>query len=184
MARAPALAIVITLTALAASSTPTARAAVSAATASGFLSTHEVVVPDTPLAAYEAFVRVGDWWSPAHTYSGDARALTLAPRAGGCFCEQWNANSVEHARVVQAIAGDTLRLTGGLGPLQALSVQGVLTVTFRRIEDGQTRVSLSYRVAGPVDATLETLASPVDRVLGEQLSGFAAARARRAGVQP
>ena len=141
-------------------------------------------MPDTPLAAYEAFIRIGDWWSPAHTYSGNARALTLAPHAGGCFCEHWGNNSVEHARVIQAIAGDTLRLSGGIGPLQSLSVQGVLTVTFRRMENGQTRVSLSYRVAGPADAMLEALASPVDQVLGEQLSGFAAARTKRADVQP
>jgi len=31
---------------------------------------------------------VGEWWNPAHTFSGDAHNLRIEDRPGGCFCEK------------------------------------------------------------------------------------------------
>ncbi|MEX0600366.1 MAG: hypothetical protein WD205_06975, partial [Rhodothermales bacterium] len=56
----------------------------------GFSIRHEAVVEAAPAAVYEMLVdNVGRWWSPSHTYSGDAANLSIDARPGGCFCERW-----------------------------------------------------------------------------------------------
>ncbi len=116
--------------------------------------------------AYQGLVEeVARWWDPAHTYSGSAASLSLEASAGGCFCERYDGGSVEHARVVYAAPGKTLRLVGGLGPLQSEPVQGVLEFSFEPISEG-SRVTMTYRVGGPVPADW---APGVDRVLAEQM---------------
>ena len=65
------------------------------------------------------------WWDVAHTYTGDARNLSLNATAGGCFCEQLpGGGSVQHLEVVYVEPDRILRFRGGLGPLQALGVKG------------------------------------------------------------
>ena len=49
-------------------------------------------------------------------------------RHGGCFCEAFpDGGGVEHLRVVHVAPDRMLRLSGGLGPLQAFGVAGSLT---------------------------------------------------------
>ena len=36
---------------------------------------------------WAALSQVGSWWNSKHSWSGDARNLTLELKAGGCFCE-------------------------------------------------------------------------------------------------
>ena len=62
-----------------------------------------------------------------------------------------------------------LRLTGGLGPLQAMAVTGSMTFTLDN--DGTaTRLHYRYAVSGWAPAGLTTLAEPVDRIqLGQLL---------------
>lgn len=64
-----------------------ASAAVLSAGDHGFEIQHSVnlVVPQPD--AYNAFGQVGQWWNSEHTYSGEARRMTLQLRHGGCFCE-------------------------------------------------------------------------------------------------
>jgi hypothetical protein len=95
--------------------------------------------------------------------------MSLDATAGGCWCERWgNAQSAMHGRVLLALPGSVLRLQAWLGPLQEMPVSGVLTFgTAKR--DGQTRLRVSYRVAGAADAGLDKLATPVDEVIGEQV---------------
>ena len=38
--------------------------------ATGFMVTHEADVPVAPQAAYDAFVKIGQWWSDTHSFSG------------------------------------------------------------------------------------------------------------------
>ncbi|MGZ5079489.1 MAG: alpha/beta fold hydrolase [Usitatibacter sp.] len=144
-----------------------AMAATSNVSKSGFLVTHRGEVKANPPALYAAIAQVGKWWSPAHTYSGDAAKLAMDPRAGGCFCETWGANSVQHARVIQAQPGKMLRLEGSLGPLQEMAVHGVMTFTIDQ-EGGKTALTLAYRVRGAPDAALDKLAPAVDKMIGEQ----------------
>ena len=133
----------------------------------GFLVTAQHDVKATPHRVYEALGEIDKWWNGSHSWSGKAANLSLSRQAGGCFCERWGQNSVEHARVVHAFEERLLRLDGALGPLQALSVNGVLTFALQPKEGG-TALVVTYRVSGAESAGLQQLAAPVDRVIGEQ----------------
>ncbi len=66
-----------------------ARAAVVDSAQAGFLVRSEVVVHAAPDSVYRALTaRIGAWWDPEHTFSGDSRNLSLDATAGGCFCER------------------------------------------------------------------------------------------------
>lgn len=145
-----------------------AAAAVSAASPSGFLVTIEAPAKAPARNVFAAIQQVGRWWDPQHTYSGNAGALSLEMRAGGCFCERWDTNSVEHARVLWVARDKTLRLEGSLGPLQELAVNGILQFSLEARGD-DTALRLTYRVRGPAEAALDKQAAAVERVLAEQV---------------
>jgi hypothetical protein len=153
-----------------------ARAEVVSAAEAGFTLRYMAEVAATPEAAWAAMVEPGRWWDPEHTYSGDAAALTIEGRAGGCFCEAVPAGplgpaqgTIEHMRVIYAMPGRMLRLAGGLGPLQAEPVTGVLTATFTQVEGGSgTQVVWEYTVGGYMRMDPAELAPLVDGVLGQQ----------------
>lgn len=138
--------------------------------ASGFQVRHEAVIHAPPGVVYEALVDdIGQWWNPAHTFSGDARNLSIDARPGGCFCERLpGGGGVEHLRVVHAAPGELLRLSGALGPLQAHGLTGSLGFTLDEAPEG-TKVELSYSVGGFMEGGLERIAAPVGSVLQEQL---------------
>jgi len=147
-----------------------ARAEVVSSTPAGFVSRNVVGVAATPAAVYAAIVReVGRWWDPAHTFSGDARNLSIDARAGGCFCETLDGGgTVQHLTVAFAAPGQRLRMTGALGPLQELAVTGVLSWDLVA-RDGRTEITLTYTVGGYRQGGLQELAAPVDGVLAAQL---------------
>ena len=159
----PLLAAVVALGAAGSAGAETTQVA-----ASGFLVTarHELKAPAPRV--YAAIGEIERWWNPAHSYSGQAANLSLARQAGGCFCERWGSNAVEHARVVTALEDRMLRLEGALGPLQALGINGVLTFALAPKEGGTTLV-VTYRVAGNEGSGLQQLAGPVDGVITEQV---------------
>lgn len=138
----------------------------SAVSPSGFLVTQRHEVRATPQQVYEAIGRIGRWWNDAHSYSGHASNMSLNLAAGGCFCENWDDNSVQHAQVIQARRGSLVRLQGALGPLQPLPVNAILTFTIASFGD-VTALTVTYSVAGNADAALDKLAGPVDSVIGE-----------------
>lgn len=149
----------------------------------GFLIRGEAIVAAPPERVWRALERPGQWWSSAHTYSGDARRMSLDLRAGACWCERWGTGqSVEHGRVVLVMEREgvrTLRIVGGLGPLQEMGVSGVLTYTVAPDPAG-TRLTLTYRVTGDTGLGLEGIAPLVDTVIMEQfgrLSRFSASGA-------
>ncbi len=150
-----------------------ARAEVASVQPGAFLVQIEGAVNATPDQVWRALGHVERWWSPEHTYSGDARRLRLDVRAGGCFCERWGqGQSVEHARVVLVMEHEgvrTIRLNGALGPLQEMGPSGVLTFTISPDGAGAS-VALSYRVSGDAGLGLDQLAPLVDQVLMEQFA--------------
>jgi len=75
-----------------------------------------------------------------------------------------------YAAVVDAAAGGfTVRQTGGLGPLQALAVDGAMTWKFT--ESGTTTtIEMTYTVGGYAPGGLASLAPIVDMVLGAQVA--------------
>ena len=133
-----------------------------------FTSSHRAEVNASPAAVYAALGQLGRWWDPRHTYSGKSENLSLDLRAGGCWCEQWDGGSVEHARVIYAAPGKALRVEGGFGPLQAMAVSAVVTYAIKT-EGEKTILTMTYNVRG-ADAGLDKLAPLVDKVMAE---GFA-----------
>src|SRR6267154_1266310 len=120
---------------------------------------------------YDVLVgQVGSWWNPEHTYSHDAKNLSIDPRPGGCFCEKLpNGGGVEHLRVVYVAPPEVLRLSGGLGPLQGSGVAG--SMTWKLTGDGDhTRVQLSYSVGGFIVGGFDKIAPAVESMLNEQLN--------------
>jgi len=137
--------------------------------AHGFEVSSTVAISAPPEKVYAALVRIDRWWSDGHSYSGNAANMRLDPHAGGCFCERLtDGGSVEHARVVMAQPGRTLRLRGALGPLQAEGADGALTWTLAMGKDG-TQLTQTYVVGGHVRGEIGRWAGQVNLVLDEQL---------------
>jgi hypothetical protein len=137
----------------------------------GFQVQSEAVVRAAPAAVYRALVdRIGDWWDPEHTFSGNARNLSLKAEPGGCFCERLpGGGRVRHLVVVYASPGKELRLAGALGPLQTEGVAGSMVWKLSVAEAG-TKAELSYSVGGYFPGGLARMAPPVDAVLAAQLT--------------
>ncbi len=139
----------------------------------GFELESRVVVPVSAQRAFEELGQIGHWWHPDHTYSGSSANLRLGLRAGDCFCESVPADggTIEHARVVYSRPGETLRLSGALGPLQSEAVIGTLTWTLKKVAGG-TEVTQTYVVGGYFREGGEPLAPAVDQVMTMQLARY------------
>src|ERR1051325_6753984 len=121
-----------------------------------------VIVAATPARTYEALGQIGAWWNGEHSYSHDARNLRLELWAGGCFCETLpDGGTVEHMRVVQALPGRSLRMSGALGPLQAEALTGTLSWSLREVPGG-TEITSVYLVSGHVRGDTSAYAAPVE----------------------
>jgi uncharacterized protein YndB with AHSA1/START domain len=136
----------------------------------GFLLKLERSVNAPATKVYDALVgQVGSWWNPEHTYSHDAKNLSIDARPGGCFCEKLpKGGGVEHARVIYVAPREVLRLSGALGPLQGSGVAGTLTWKLTG-GTGNTRVQLTYSVGGFIEGGFEKIAPAVESVLNDQL---------------
>jgi len=122
--------------------------------------------------AFAAFGQVGQWWSKAHTYSGDAARMSLQLRPGGCLCETLDGGGgIEHLRVTYVQPAERVVLTGSLGPLLYEATAGVMDVKIERIAGG-SRVTMNYRAAGFATGGAAKMAPQVDQVLGEQMKRF------------
>ena len=156
-------------------------AGTSQVTSESFLSTFHQDVDATPDQAWQALIDIAGWWSSSHTYSGDAANLSLEPAAGGCWCERWSDNSVQHARVLAAMPGKLLRLNGALGPLQAMGATGILSFRLSPRPGGST-LDVAYVVRATPDAALDKVALAVDQVLDEQVKRLVASMSKRAAA--
>lgn len=153
--------------------------AVTSSEASGFAIEHRADIAVDRAALFALLAQPGLWWNSDHSYSGDARNMTLDPAIGGCFCETIPGRNgapdgvIEHARIIYAAPPAALRLVGSLGPLQAEAVVGTLTFAIRAGADGKgSAVTMTYVVGGYVRGGADKLASAVDMVMGQQLAGL------------
>ncbi|WP_156874473.1 SRPBCC family protein [Sandarakinorhabdus limnophila] len=146
-----------------------AQAAVIKSAPDGFVSESSAVIGVKPARMWRALTNWSNWWDKAHSYSGKAEAIHLDPRGGGLLLERWDKNSVKHAVVLSAVAPSSLRMSGGFGPLQALPVNAILEFSLRG-EGSDTRLTMTYRVAGTAANNLDTLAVPEDNVMSEGFS--------------
>lgn len=134
-----------------------------------FISSHSFHVnTDIKQSFTDLTENIGQWWHSDHTYSGDASNMTLEAKAGGCFCERWGNNEVQHLRVVMSRPPQQLRLVGGLGPLQQEAVNGVMDWQLSSTDDGKTKINMTYKVSGARPGSLAEWAAPVDQVLALQ----------------
>lgn len=152
-----------------------ALAGVQSASSSQLALAYDVELAGAPSDAWKHVVDVAAWWSPAHTYSGQAKNLSLDVRPGGCWCENWAAGGVEHARVLMAMPGKALRVEGGFGPLQGMAVKATMTFTLKPAADpSKTQLHVVYLVNGTSESKLDGFAGPVDGVLTTQFGRLAA----------
>jgi hypothetical protein len=125
------------------------RAEVTDSAENGFTTVHEVVIDATRGETWAAAIdEIGKWWSDDHTITGSADNMSIQAKPQGCFCESLgDGGGVVHLTVTFVNPGTLLRLTGGLGPLGLMGVDGN-----------------GYRPGG-----LGAIALPVDYVIGEAL---------------
>jgi hypothetical protein len=163
MVRAILLAIMLCVAASA-----VAAAEVADSSAGGFTVKITLSIQAAPDEVYRQLIHVGDWWNSEHTFSGDARNLSIEEKAGGCFCEKLpNGGGVRHLQVLFVAPGNTLRMGGGLGPLQGIAANGSMTIQLSPAGAG-TKLDVIYAVAGYLPSGMNTLAAPVDSVLTGQ----------------
>lgn len=150
--------------------TAAVRAEVTDSAENGFTTVHELVIGATRAETWAAAVdEIGKWWSDDHTITGSAGNMYIRAQPLGCFCESLdNGGGVVHLTVTFVNPGTLLRLTGGLGPLGLMGVDGNMTWEFFDDDNG-TRVRFAYAVGGYRPGGLGAIALPVDYVVGEAL---------------
>nr|MEA2799357.1 hypothetical protein [Phenylobacterium sp.] len=145
-----------------------AHAEVTDKSAAGFEVTEKAHIAAPAAKVWDALMRPDKWWSSQHSWSGDAKNLYFDP--SGCFCERLKRGAVRHMTIIYNDGATTLRLNGGLGPMQFTGASGNLGFTLRPA-GADTDLVVTYDVGGYAKGGLaETLAAPVDMVLGEQVS--------------
>lgn len=144
-----------------------ASADIVSATESSFVVETKQTVAATPQKVWETLIRPAGWWESSHTYSGDSANISIDARPGGCWCEKVRDGGIEHMRVVYVQPGQVFRGVGGFGPLQAMPVNAVLTVTIKPAGTGSD-VIYTYRAAGFMAGGLDKVAPIVDQVLSTQ----------------
>ena len=153
---------------------PAAQAEVLDADSHGFtIRIHTKVIAER-MAVYEAAVKnVGSWWHGDHTISGFANNLYIDASVPGCFCENLGEGAgIVHMLVTYVSPGVVVRLTGGLGPLGLMGVDGNMTWEFDDAVEG-TVVTLNYSVGGYYADGLDSIAPAVDGVLEEAMTRLA-----------
>ena len=146
-----------------------AQADVADSAASGFTLKFSWTIKAAPADLYRQVTAVGQWWESAHTYSGDARNLSIDVKPGGCFCEKLPNGGVQHMTVVRYEAGKTLVMNGGLGPLQSAGAAAAMTFAIAAAEGG-SKLDVTYAVTGYLPGGMAALAPIVDAVLKTQLT--------------
>jgi hypothetical protein len=145
-----------------------AHAEVTDKSAAGFEVVEHATIAASQSKVWDALMRPSRWWSSQHSWSGDAKNLTID--GSGCFCETLPRGAVRHLTIVYADGKSQLRMAGALGPLQFTGATGHFGVTLKPAGTG-TDVVMSYDVGGYAKGGLaERFAAPVDSVLGEQLT--------------
>ncbi len=145
------------------------------AAAGGFTISYQTEISAARIDVYNAAVNnIGDWWGDDHTYTGDAGNMYIEAKTQGCFCEKLGVDGgVVHLVVTFVNHGEMLRLTGGLGPLGLMGVNGNMTWEFTDSEEG-TIVTLNYALGGYMAGGLDSIAEAVDGVLVEQMTSLKA----------
>ncbi len=145
----------------------TANAEVVKSSADGFIVRQKVTIRRDQTHVFKTMThKVGTWWNPDHSFSGDAGNMRIDR---DCFCERWGDNLVRHLNTTIWRENDKVVLQGGLGPLKELGLSGTMIWSLTSTDDGGTSLSWNYHVYGYSETDLPGLATAVDGVLKEQL---------------
>ena len=139
----------------------------------GFSIQIEVIANTSQKRAYKQFLKVGQWWNSEHTWFGESKYLKISPTVGGCFCEKNGNKQATHMTVSYVNPNNEIRMTGGLGPLQAMGLHGGMTWKFDEIEPNKTKITHTYNVSGYSKDGLTALAPIVDSVQKIQVNSLA-----------
>ncbi len=132
----------------------------------GFETESSVSIHADALDVFNALEEISKWWDSHHSFSLDAKNLSLSLEVGGHFMEDMGGGQgVIHSTVIFSKRGELLRMSGALGPLQVLGAHGTLTLIFKQCKGG-VELHANYVVIG---RNLEQWAAPVEQVLYEQL---------------
>jgi len=133
----------------------------------------------SPAKLWARLVEPAIWWQANHTYSGDSANLSLDLRAGGLWQEKWSTadgeHSIAHGQLLAVMPHKQLRLNAPFGPLQALPVTVIWTITLTPAEDGGTNIQFDERATGTSSTGLDKLAPAVDYVKAEAMKSLAGA---------
>ena len=167
----PALLLASTMVVTVLSWPPPAGGEVLDAASNGFTIKIVTEVHADRMAVYDAAVNnVGQWWHSDHTISGYAENMHIDARIQGCFCEDLGDGAgIVHMMVTYISPGIIVRLSGGLGPLGLMGVDGNMTWEFDDAGEDETVVTLSYAVGGYYAKGLDSIAPAVDAVLTEAM---------------
>ncbi|MHC9510927.1 SRPBCC family protein [Kangiella sp. M94] len=152
--------------------TATTKAEVTEVSEQHFVISINIAIDAPSRQVYDQFIQIGQWWQDSHTWFGDASKMTIKPKAGGCFCERNGEQQAVHMTLSQINPGKSVHMTGGLGPLSSLAVNGYMTWNFEATEDNKTKLKLNYRVTGFVNQKTVDWAKAVDGVLMQQVSNL------------
>lgn len=128
----------------------------------------------SPEDCNRAFIKeIGQWWASDHTWSGDAKNMSIdldrnvllerLPEGGFC-----NHMALEHLQ-----PGKLILLTGGLGPLKEMGLNGTLSIRFTE-KDGKTSIQVKYIVQGYCPNGFDELSAVVHEVLDMQMNRWVA----------
>jgi uncharacterized protein YndB with AHSA1/START domain len=147
-----------------------AQAEVTDVSPQGFETKQKVEIAAPAAKVWAALIRPGDWWDSQHTWSGDARNLSLDLRPGGCWCENFpKGGGSVHMTVIYVAPRRQLTLDGALGPFQSTGASGHMVWSLVEA-GGKTTLTQTFDVGGYVKGGIDKLATPVDGVLGGQVA--------------
>lgn len=130
-----------------------------------FVLRYDVALEASPADFIDALEHIGEWWNPAHTWSGDARNLSLALDPGTCFCEALPDDATfEHGWVSEYDPDTGLLLEAPLGPLKGRTTGADWSIGWTGANRGSELV-MSYVVRGE---DVGAMADAVDAVMGDQ----------------
>lgn len=141
--------------------------------ANGFQIRMTIPCKAKPEIVYDSFVNhVGEWWDAAHTYTQDAKNLSVEAKPHGGFIEKLpDGGFVRHFEIVYLAPNKTIRLEGGMGPLQEQGIAGSMTINFKPVDAG-TNIELTYNVGGFMpggEAKMKQWSTPVKMVITQQM---------------
>lgn len=160
---------ILAMAAIAAAASPAA-AEVKSVETNGFVVQQVRTIAAPADRVWAALQTPGAWWDPDHSWSGNAANMTLEPVVGGCFCEKLpgSKGEAEHARIIYLIPGSLIRLSGALGPMQAMGVAGTLSWDVKEV-DGGIEFGQTYAAGGYFPGGAQALAPVVDQVMTIQI---------------